>query len=131
MSDVLGKQTEGLSEASLRAKRRRAALDGFVKLATQFAGHTQYPIVAGEAFDVLQDGLAETEYAHEKRGKVQSEHGEGKGRGKRDHIAGREHERAREDEGEQPEEQRQGENMGVACEKRLDPFVLAPCRTKG
>ena len=87
--------------------------------------------MAGEAFDVLQDGLAEAEDAHEKRGKVQSEHGERKGRSKGNHVAGREHERAREDEGEQPEKQRQGEDMSIAREKRLDLFVLAPCRAKG
>ena len=73
--DILGQKAQHVARAVRGAEEHGVALQRAVQLQPQSAGHAQHPVVAGQALEVLQDGLAHAEDAHEDERQVQKEDG--------------------------------------------------------
>ena len=90
--DVLGQRCQRIPQLE-GALHPLLALHCLEEPPPEQAGSAQDPIMTQQAFDVVYEGLAHTEDAHEDGGQVQSKDGEGDGRCQGDHVAGGEHQR--------------------------------------
>ena len=73
MPDILGEQPEDIAGSAGSLEGYRIAFKRLVELQAQTRRHSEHPIMACEALEVLEDRLSDAEYAYEDDGEVDHE----------------------------------------------------------